>query len=94
MANNTSAYIILPAATCFHLLDPNFDGASQRFTMNLVTAIINIIASPLAVISNSLIVIAILTSYRLRTPSNFFNRLSSSLRCACWPNSSTRLHLF
>lgn len=71
MANNTSAYIILPAATCFHLLDPNFDGASQRFTMNLVTVIINIIASPLAVISNSLIVIAILTSYRLRTPSNF-----------------------
>ena len=71
MVNNASAYNLLPVATCFHLPDPNFDGASQRFTMNLVTAIINIIASPLAVISNSLIVIAILTSSRLRTPSNF-----------------------
>ena len=71
MVNNTSAYNLLPVTTCFHLPDPNFDGASQRFTMNLVTAIINIIASPLAVISNSLIVIAILTSPRLRTPSNF-----------------------
>ena len=71
MVNNTSAYNLLPVATCFHLPDPNFDGASQRFTMNLVTAIINIIASPLAVISNSLIIIAILTSSRLRTPSKF-----------------------
>ena len=70
MANNTSGHNFLPVSTCFHLPDPNFDGASQRFTMNLVTAIINIIASPLAVISNSLIVIAILTSARLRTPSN------------------------
>ena len=50
---------------------PNFDGASERFTMNLVTAIINIIASPLAVISNSLIVITIISSSHLQTPSNF-----------------------
>ena len=71
MANNTSAHEFLPVATCFHLPDPNFDGASQRFAVNLVTAIINIIASPLAVISNSLIVIVIFTSSRLRTPSNF-----------------------
>ena len=70
MANNTSSQNILSAATCFHLPDPNFDGASQRFTMNLVTAIINIISSPLAVISNFLIVIAIFSSSRLRTPSN------------------------
>ena len=70
MANNTTVYDFLPVATCFHLPDPNFDGASQRFTVNLVTAIINIIASPFAVISNSLIVIAILRSYRLRTSSN------------------------
>ena len=70
MANNTSAQEFLPVATCFHLPDPNFDGASQRFVVNLVTAIINIIASPLAVISNSIIVIAIFASSRLRTPSN------------------------
>ena len=70
MANETPAQDFLPVATCFHVLDPNFDGASQRFVVNLVTAIINIITSPLAVISNSLIVIAIFTSSRLRTPSN------------------------
>ena len=71
MANFTSPQDFLPDATCFHLPDPNFDGASQRFTVNLVTAIINIIASPFAVISNSIIVIAIFTSSSLRTPSNF-----------------------
>ena len=70
MANETPAQNSLPVSTCFHLLDPNFDGVSQRFVVNLVTAIINIITSPLAVISNSLIVIAIFTSSRLRTPSN------------------------
>ena len=70
MANTTSAPDFLRVATCFHLPDPDFDGAWQRFAVNLVTAIINIIASPLAVISNSLIVIAIFTSSRLRTPSN------------------------
>ena len=71
MANFTSPQDFLPDATCFHLPDPNFDGASQCFTVNLVTAIINIIASPFAVISNSIIVIAIFTSSSLRTTSNF-----------------------
>jgi len=70
MANETTAQSSLPVSSCFHLLDPNFDGASQRFVVNLVTAIINIITSPLAVISNSLIVVAIFTSSRQRTPSN------------------------
>ena len=70
IANTTSARDFLTVATCFHLPDPNFDKASQRFAINLVTAIINTIASPFAVISNSLIVIAIFTSSRLRTPSN------------------------
>ena len=70
MANATLAQDFLPAATCFHLPDPNFGGASQRSAANLVTAVINIIASPLAVISNSLIVIALVASSRLRTPSN------------------------
>ena len=71
MANSSSVHEFRPVATCFHLPDPNFDGASQRFTVNLVTAIINIIASPFAVISNSLIVIAIFKSSSLRTSSNF-----------------------
>ena len=71
-ANNTSTQDLVRVQSCFHLSDPNFGKVSERFTMNLVTAIINIIASPLAVISNSLIVIAIFSSSRLRTPSNLF----------------------
>ena len=70
MANDTLAQDFLPVATCFHLQDPNFDKASQRVAINLVTAIINITTSPLAVISNSLIVVVIFTGFRLRTPSN------------------------
>ncbi|XP_078352824.1 adenosine receptor A2a-like [Oculina patagonica] len=72
MAYNTSTQDLSHAQSCFHLPDPNFDKVSERFIMNLVTAIINIIASPLAVLSNSLIVIAIFSSSRLRTPSNLF----------------------
>ena len=44
--------------------------ASERLTMNLVTAIINIVAAPLAVIVNVLVVTAIFSTSRLRTPSN------------------------
>ena len=69
-ADNTTMQDRLFVASCFHLPDPDFGKVSERFTMNLVTAIINIIASPLAVISNSLIVFAIFTTSRLRTPSN------------------------
>ena len=72
MANNLSTEDLSFAPSCFHLPDPDFDKVFERFTMNLVTAIINIIASPLAVISNSLIVITIFSSSRLRTPSNLF----------------------
>ena len=72
MADNTSMQERLFGASCFHLPDPNFDKVSERLAMNLVTAVINIIASPFAVISNSLIVIAIFTSSGLRTPSNLF----------------------
>ena len=71
-ADNTSMQDRLFNASCFHLPDPDFDKVSERLTMNLVTAIINIIASPFAVIFNSLIVFAIFTTSRLRTPSNLF----------------------
>ena len=71
-AENTSIQDRLFVASCFHLPDPDFDKVSERLTMNLITAIINIIASPFAVISNSLIVFAIFTTPRLRTPSNLF----------------------
>ena len=72
MANKTSPQlqVFLPSSSCFYLRDPTFHQVSERFLMNLVTAIINIIASPFAVVSNLLIVVAIFNNARLRTPSN------------------------
>ena len=71
MANNTSTQdqILLPSS-CFHLPDPSFQQVSERFLMNLLTAIINIIASPFAVVSNLFIAVAVFYNTRLRTPSN------------------------
>jgi len=57
---------------CYHLPDPTFHQASQRYTMNLVTAIINIVTAPFAVIVNALVVTAIFSCNRLRTPLNLF----------------------
>ena len=57
---------------CYHLPDPTFHQASQRYTTNLVTAIINIVTAPFAVIVNALVVIAIFRCNRLRTPVNLF----------------------
>ncbi|CAH3174184.1 unnamed protein product, partial [Porites lobata] len=64
MANSTST------SSCFHLPDPSFDRVSERFLVNLLTAIINIISFPFAVILNLLITIAIFKNTLLRTPSN------------------------
>ena len=55
---------------CYHLPDPTFDQASQRYTMNLVTAIINIVTAPFAVTVNALVATAIFSCNRLRTPLN------------------------
>ena len=62
--------ISINGSYCFHLPDPTFHQASQRYTMNLITAIINIVTAPLAVAVNVLVVTAIFSSSRLRTPSN------------------------
>ena len=56
--------------SCFYLGDPSFHKAHERFTINLVTAIINIVTVPVGVIANLLIVTAIFGCPRLRTPSN------------------------
>ena len=64
------ANISVSVRSCFHLPDSTFLEASQRYTTNLITAIINIVSAPLAVIVNVLVVTAILSSSRLRTPSN------------------------
>lgn len=55
---------------CFHLPDPIFQTASERMTTNLITAIINIAAAPIAITTNVLVLTAIFSSYRLRSPSN------------------------
>ena len=68
MANNTSTDPLASAPSCYHLPDPTFDKVSERYMMNLVTAIINITAAPFAVVFNLLIFYAIVS--RLRTPSN------------------------
>ena len=56
--------------SCFHLPDPVFDQVTQRFTTNLITAIINIMTAPIAVTVNALVVTAIFSTSPLRTPSN------------------------
>ena len=53
--------------SCYQLPDPTFHKVAERYTMNLVTAIINMVTAPLAVISNLLIFAAIVS--RLRAPS-------------------------
>lgn len=70
MDNSTSVQVLIPPPSCYHLGDPKFYHVSGRYTTNLVTAIINILAAPFAVISNILIFAAIVS--RLRTPSNLF----------------------
>ena len=68
---DTNISVNVSSSSCLHLLsDPDFSQASQRFTMNLVTAIINIITAPFAVVTNVVVVIAIFSCSRLRTPSN------------------------
>ena len=56
--------------TCFHLGDPTFHQASQRFTMNLITATVNIITALVVVVVNALVAIAVFGYSPLRTPSN------------------------
>ena len=55
---------------CCHLPDPTFDQGPQRYTMNLVTGIINIVTALFAVTVNVLVVTAIFSCNRLRTPLN------------------------
>ena len=68
MDTNNSVHV--SSSSCFHLPDPNFHHVSQRFIVNLVTAIINIATAPVAVAANTLVATAIFSCSRLRTPSN------------------------
>ena len=68
--DNNNISVNIPPGSCYHLPDPIFDQVSQRFTTNLITAIINIVTAPVAVIVNALVITAIFGTSRLRTPSN------------------------
>lgn len=70
MANNTSVEVLLQSPSCYHLPDPTFHQVSERYLVNLITAIINIVSAPFAVVSNLVIAVAIFNTARLRTPSN------------------------
>ena len=78
-----------PPLSCFHLPDPSFDHVSERYTMNLITAIIN---------SNSLSRCH-LQPFNLRCYHNSasntiepFDRKFGPLGCLCWSCSSAGLH--
>lgn len=74
------------SSICYHLPDPEFDKAYQRWTTNLVTAVVNAVLSPFAVVTNFLITFVI---YRLdykRLPiysSAALQLLISWLVCLC-----------
>ena len=57
-------------SSCYHLLDPEFDEAYQRWTTNLVTAVVNAVLSPFAVVANIFITFVIYRKTGLQTPSN------------------------
>ena len=55
---------------CFVLPDPSFNTVMDRHTTNLVTAIINGLCSPFAVVANFLVVFVIARNGGLHSPSN------------------------
>ena len=58
------------SASCYHLLNPEFDKAYQRWTTNLVTGVVNAVLSPFAVVANFFITFVIYRKAALQTPSN------------------------
>lgn len=56
---------------CFFLPDPEFEQIYLRYKSNLITAIINAIFSPVAVIANFVVAFVIFRSPHLRRPSTF-----------------------
>ena len=58
------------SSSCYHLPNPEFGEAYQRWTTNLVTAAVNAVLSPFAVVANFLITFVIYRKAGLQTPSN------------------------
>lgn len=63
----TSEYNLLK---CFFLPNPAFEKVQFRFTNNLITALINVVFAPFAVVSNFLILFLLRRYPQLRNPSN------------------------
>ena len=70
---------------CFVLPDPVFNKVMARYATNLVTATINGLCSPFAVIANVLVVLVIARKNALRTLSN--------VRLACLASSDLLVSL-
>ena len=76
---------------CFNLPDPVFQTASERFTTNLITTVINIPVAPNAIIANVLILVAIIncsSSISLQS----INCLFSAVWCFSRLNNPTRIY--
>lgn len=76
MATNASIDDHLLLYSCFHLPDPTFQLAPNRYLSNLITGVINATFAPFAVVANFLVFCAILLSPSLRSAP-------SSLLIAC-----------
>ena len=76
---------------CFNLPDPVFQTASERFTTNLITTVINIPVAPNAIIANVLILVAIINcSSSISFQS--INCLFSAVWCFSRLNNPTRIY--
>ena len=76
---------------CFNLPDPVFQTASERFTTNLLTTVINIPVAPNAIIANVLILVAIINcSSSISFQS--INCLFSAVWCFSRLNNPTRIY--
>ena len=76
---------------CFNLPDTVFQTASERFTTNLITTVINIPVAPNAIIANVLILVAIIncsSSISLQS----INCLFSAVWCFSRLNNPTRIY--
>lgn len=71
--SNTSVRLVTPfkKETCF-LFDVNFNPAQYLFVAHIVTSIVNIASSPIAVAGNFIVIYSVWKTPWLHTPSNVF----------------------
>ena len=69
MASNVSIDSTELLYSCYHLPNPHFEMAHNRYLSNLLTGVINALFAPFAVVANSLVFFAIFLNPSLRSPS-------------------------